>query len=149
MRRKHFYAQLIEMMAQLWKLEFTMSGLLMPAHDGVPVVYEIITISLAIKQRFISYRCVSSFFSAMLGRQLVKSNHEIRYLLCSMLKGSQSRMGDGLVMIIVGIYFTDAYPREKVCYLADYRQADKAELDSGSSYSSILIDILGIALSSM
>jgi hypothetical protein len=37
-RRKHFYTQLIRVIAQLRKLEFVMSGSLMPGHDGVPVI---------------------------------------------------------------------------------------------------------------
>jgi hypothetical protein len=46
LRRKHFYTQLIELMAQLRKLEFTSSGSLMPGREGVPVVDEILSIPL-------------------------------------------------------------------------------------------------------
>ncbi|RYC77892.1 hypothetical protein BFJ63_vAg19234 [Fusarium oxysporum f. sp. narcissi] len=45
-RRKHFYAQLIEVMAQLRTLEFTKSGSLMPGHEAVPVVDNVLSIPL-------------------------------------------------------------------------------------------------------
>ncbi|KAM5528847.1 hypothetical protein FOXYSP1_16691 [Fusarium oxysporum f. sp. phaseoli] len=44
MRRKHFYTRLIEMIAQLPKLEFKTSASLMPDHDRVPVVDEVLSI---------------------------------------------------------------------------------------------------------
>ncbi|EXL67384.1 hypothetical protein FOPG_16490 [Fusarium oxysporum f. sp. conglutinans race 2 54008] len=45
-RRKHFYAQLIEVMTQLRTLEFTKSGSLMPGHEAVPVVDNVLSIPL-------------------------------------------------------------------------------------------------------
>ncbi|KAJ0126159.1 hypothetical protein HZ326_30738 [Fusarium oxysporum f. sp. albedinis] len=42
--RKYLYTQLIEVMAQLQKLEFTTSGSLVPDHDVVPVVDEVLSI---------------------------------------------------------------------------------------------------------
>ncbi|KAF5978429.1 phosphotransferase enzyme family [Fusarium coicis] len=45
-RRKHFYAQLIEVLAQLRMLEFTKSGSLMPGHEAVPVVDNVLSIPL-------------------------------------------------------------------------------------------------------
>ncbi|KAK7429752.1 hypothetical protein QQZ08_003778 [Neonectria magnoliae] len=47
-RRKHFYTQLLGVMAQLRQLEFATAGSLMPDHDGgpVPVIGNVLSISI-------------------------------------------------------------------------------------------------------